>query len=173
MALNPTASYEAFNKSQTLVITDTTVYGTSGNPDRDECEVNIEVFRVVGGVATQYQLDYDPETVTAWSVAISGDGYYRFIMTIDDGTDTPLTVQYDFVLMQNLCFCYVNKANAVFKASVCGCENYGLLQALYCLEAQIRGAEVMAAQNDYESAAKAVERLNQECEQFGKGGCGC
>lgn len=174
MALNPTLSYQAQSLSKLLIVTDTTVYGGS-NLNRNQCEVTLEAFKVKNNVGTEYLLTYDPLTVTAWSININGDGWYRLILTIKEIGDPEnvVTKQYDFILTQQLCYCFSTTSTAAFKSSTCGCENNDFLTRLYCLEGQIRGLEVMVAQGDYDSADKTLDRLNQECALLSKKSCGC
>jgi hypothetical protein len=175
MALTPILSFQAQNLSKLLIVTDATVYGGS-NLDRNEVEVTLQALKIKNNeVQTEYDLTYDPLTVTAWSINIGGDGWYRLILTITEIADPENveTKQYDFVLTQKLCDCFVRTSYGAFKDSTCGCENNDFLTKLYCMEGQIKGLEVMVAQGDYDSADKTLDRLNQECALLNKKGCGC
>lgn len=175
MALTPKLSYQPQNLSKLLIVTDTTEYG-DGELERNEVKVELQAFKIKNN-ATQvaYNLTYDPLTVTAWSIDLNGDGWYRLILTITElaNPQNILTQQYDFLLTQKLCDCFVKTSHAAFKDSTCGCENTDFLTQLYCLEGQIRGLEVLVSQNDFDSADKTLDRLNQECALLSKKGCGC
>lgn len=171
MALTPQITYQPQNQSRLLIVTDTTEYGAP-ELNRNEVSVTLQAFKVKSGVATEIPLTYDPLTVTAWSFAIGGDGWYRLVITITEIADPENVVSttYNFILTQKLCDCFAKTSYAAFKSATCGCED---VSKLYCLEAQIRGLEVLVAQNDYDSADKTLDRLNQECELLSKKGCGC
>lgn len=171
MALQPTLSYVSSNLSRILTVTDTTVYG-SPELNRNQVSVVLRAYKVKAGVTTEYTLTYNPLTVTAWTIDINGDGWYRLVLEITeiDNPENVVTRQYDFILMDKLCSCFVKTSYKMFKDSTCGCEN---ISGLYCLEGQIRGLEVLVQQGDLDSADKTLDRLNQECELLSKKGCGC
>lgn len=80
MALDPIINQLTFSAdSETGTITDSTVYGTGGNPARNTLAVFLELWKMdKDSNETSITIDNtDPENVTSWDFDSSTDGWYR------------------------------------------------------------------------------------------------
>jgi hypothetical protein len=80
MALDPIITQLSYSTDKnTATITDTTVYGTGGNPARSAVAVFLELWKMDSlGADTDIEVDNDePETVTTWDFDSSEDGWYK------------------------------------------------------------------------------------------------
>ena len=100
---------------KTATITDSTVYGTGGNPARSAVAVYLTAYKVdFEGNETALTVtsdDSDPQTDSVWTIALDVDGYYKFPFVIIPDYDGATTYdQYDAV--------YDSGTDAVYRSKV-------------------------------------------------------
>ena len=90
MALDITLSVAIASDRESFVITDSTVYGTGGNPARAAVAVYVSSYKMnadntVADTLTVTGDDDDPETDSSWSVNYTVDGWYKtYFVAIPD-----------------------------------------------------------------------------------------
>lgn len=115
MALDITFSVSIDSDRETVTLTDSTTYGTGGNPARADVAVYVAVSKVdsegAETVLTVTSDDSDPTTDSTWSFSYSnGDGHYkvRYVAIPDYSALTTYSI-YDAVYSSGV---YRSKANS-------------------------------------------------------------
>jgi hypothetical protein len=175
MALSPVLSYELQNCQQ-IVITNTTVWG-SGIPDPARGDANVTfsaVYKPTSGDSA-YELTYDPATVSTFTVALRGDGHYRFTMRIRpnedwDGDSFDYSVELNLFVRCALRTCYLEKLTDYFR-NRCKCKTQKGLELIRDIRLGWTAIDIKVEETaDYTGAQCILEELLARCE---KNDCGC
>lgn len=102
MALDPTFSVSIDSDRTTITITDSTTYGTGGNPARADLAVYFNAYKMSyeneATTLTVTSDDDDPTTDSQWSYAYDTDGWYKhYYVAIPDYNIATTYAQYDAV----------------------------------------------------------------------------